>query len=218
MKGLHKFAFGPFGENTYLVEVSPTEAVVVDPGMSNAAERSAFDAALAGTGCQLVAVLLTHAHLDHVAGLGHIHEVHGLVPRMHRADEETYRQAPLAANLYGFPMDALPEEVRCDLVHGMSLGWSGRTLEVRFVPGHAPGHVVFVCHEEGWMIGGDTLFAGSVGRTDLPGGDAQTLFDSIRRELYSLPEGMAVLPGHGPDTTIGQEMRTNPFVRGRGEA
>ena len=128
MKGLHKFAFGPFGENTYLVEVSPTEAVVVDPGMSNAAERSAFDAALAGTGCQLVAVLLTHAHLDHVAGLGHIHEVHGLVPRMHRADEGTYRQAPLAANLHGFPMDALPEEVRCHLVHGMSLGWSATTL------------------------------------------------------------------------------------------
>jgi hydroxyacylglutathione hydrolase len=215
MKGLQKFAFGPFGENTYLVEVAAEKVVVVDPGMSNGPERAAFDQAVAATGRQLVDCLLTHAHLDHVAGLGHVSETYGCQPRLHPDDAQTYRQAPISAQLYGFPMDPLPENVRYDLAHGQVLSWGeGRQLEVRFVPGHAPGHVVFICHEEGWLIGGDTLFDGSVGRTDLPGGDAATLMDSIRRELYVLPEEMLVHPGHGPVTTIGKESRTNPFVRG----
>jgi len=214
MKGLQKFAFGPFGENTYLIEVSDEAVVVVDPGMSNQAERAVFDEAVAATGRRLTDCLLTHAHLDHVAGLGHISEQYGLQPRLHPKDAETYRQAPIAAQLYGFSMDPLPTDVRYDLAHGDALTWSGRALEVRFVPGHAPGHVVFVCHAEGWLIGGDTLFDGSVGRTDLPGGDPATLMESIRRELYVLPEDMVVHPGHGPSTTIGKESRTNPFVRG----
>ena len=221
MKGLHNFAFGPFGENTYLVEVSNQACIVVDPGMSNDAERRAFDDAVTAVGKELVSCLLTHAHLDHVAGLAHVASHYGLKPRLHPMDVETYRQAPLAAQLYGFPMEPLPDEIQFDLEHGQVLNWGGVEeesieLEVRFVPGHAPGHVVFICHKRSWMIAGDTLFDGSVGRTDLPGGDAQTLFDSIRRELYVLPADMEVHPGHGSATSIGKEAQTNPFVRGLG--
>lgn len=213
MGGIHKFTFGPFAENTFLVDVASGQTVAIDPGMSNPAERTAFDAHLTDNGLTLSAVLLTHAHLDHVAGLDHCHRVHGCTPRLHPTDLETYRQAPLAANLYGFPLDDLPTP-QADLAHGDILEFDNCSLEIRFAPGHAPGHVVFINHADRFVIGGDVLFNGSIGRTDLPGGDMQTLLDSIRRELYSLDDDYTVFCGHGPETTIGAEKRSNPFVRG----
>jgi hydroxyacylglutathione hydrolase len=122
------------------------------------------------------------------------------------------RAVPLYAASYGFPTVRLPEHTNALATPG-TVTVGNLTLEVRFTPGHAPGHVVFYHAESGKLIGGDVLFAGSVGRTDLPGGDFAILEASIREQLYTLPEATIVYPGHGPTTTIGRERKANPFVR-----
>jgi glyoxylase-like metal-dependent hydrolase (beta-lactamase superfamily II) len=214
MPAVYFRTFGPFQENTVVVDAGEGRAIVVDPGMSQATERAAFQAWLAELGLAPAAVVLTHAHLDHVAGCGWMEATYGLRPLVHPLDAPTYQQAPLAGQLYGFPLDPLPEP-EWGLEHGTQLDW-GAPVEVRWVPGHAPGHVVFVCAEGRWVVGGDVLFRESVGRTDLPGGDARGLALSIAREFYTLPDDYQVFPGHGEPTTIGHERRFNPFVNAAG--
>lgn len=210
--------FGPFEENTLLI-LGPEDgsgrrpAVVVDPGMSTSAECAEFDAWCAAHGATLTDVWLTHAHLDHVAGAGHVFRSTGLRPRLHPDDRTTYDRAPIAAALYGVSFDALPEPVE-DLADGQVLDLFGSRVRVAHCPGHAPGHVVFYAEEDGWLVGGDVLFRGSVGRTDLPGGDGPTLARAVHRVVYALPDATEVWPGHGPTTTVGEERRTNPFVNG----
>ena len=128
----------------------------------------------------------------------------------------TYAMAPRAAELYGVPMDPLPELDPEPLVDGSELVFGDLRLTVQWTPGHAPGHVVFVEENGVNVVGGDVLFRGSVGRTDLPGGDAPTLARSIETVLYALPDDRVVWPGHGPTTTIGEEKAANPFVNGAG--
>lgn len=205
------WTFGPFQENTWLV-AQGREAIVVDPGMSNREEEAHFERGLAEAGVELVGCFLTHAHLDHVAGAAYIAERFGCRPQVAVADLPTYRQAPLAGRVYGFEIADLPEAEAQEWTGRHAIEWLGHCIEVRFAPGHAPGHVVFVSHEGGWVIAGDVLFRESVGRTDLPGGDAGTLCASIERELFDLPEEMVVHCGHGPSTTIGHEKARNPFV------
>ena len=212
---LQPFACNVFGEQTYVLDHGDGGASIVDPGMANAAERAAVLAHLARNGLEPVQCLLTHAHLDHVMGCGWVWDRWGLAPRMHPLDAPTYAQAPRAADVYGVPMDPLPEPVM-DLAHGMELVCGKVRLEVRHVPGHAPGHVVFVAHDLGWVVGGDVLFQGSVGRTDLPGCMPRDLAESLPRELYSLPPETVVWPGHGGPTTVGVERRSNPFVNAAG--
>lgn len=208
------WTFGPFQENTWVVRSADGRGVVVDPGMSSRAEQERFERDLAAADVTLEACYLTHAHLDHVAGAAFIAERYGCVPQVAEADVPTYRQAPLAGRVYGFEIAELPDPQ----VHRWSgrdaITWCGEPIEVRFAPGHAPGHVVFVSHAAGWVIAGDVLFRESVGRTDLPGGDAAALAASIERELFDLPDACAVHCGHGPSTTIGHEKAHNPFVNG----
>ena len=142
-------------------------------------------------------------------------DTYGLLPRMHPLDQDTYARGPIAAQMYGVSMDPLPEVV-LDLEAGQTVHCGQAELEVRWVPGHAPGHVAFVCHDHGWVIGGDVLFQGSVGRTDLPGSHAPDLVRSIEKEMYTLDDHMVVWPGHGGPTTIGAERQSNPFVNGKG--
>ena len=210
--------FGPFEENTLLI-LGPVDAsgkrraVVVDPGMSTSAECAEFDAWCASLGATVADVLLTHAHLDHVAGAGHVFRTTGLRPRLHPDDRTTYDRAPVAAALYGVSFDTLPEPIE-DLADGQVLDLFGCAVHVAHCPGHAPGHVVFYSEHDGWLVGGDVLFRGSVGRTDLPGGDGPVLAAALHRVVYSLPDATEVWPGHGPTTTVGEERRTNPFVNG----
>jgi glyoxylase-like metal-dependent hydrolase (beta-lactamase superfamily II) len=210
--------FGPFEENTLLI-LGPVDAsgkrraVVVDPGMSTSAECAEFDAWCASLGATVADVLLTHAHLDHVAGAGHVFRTTGLRPRLHPDDRTTYDRAPVAAALYGVSFDTLPEPIE-DLADGQVLDLFGCDVHVAHCPGHAPGHVVFYSERDGWLVGGDVLFRGSVGRTDLPGGDGPVLAAALHRVVYSLPDATEVWPGHGPTTTVGEERRTNPFVNG----
>jgi len=208
---VHTLTCNAFGEQTYVVEHGDGGLTAVDPGMASGEERKAFQDLCHRLDAKPVQVLLTHAHLDHVMGCAWLMDTYGLVPRLHPADRETYEQAPRVAEVYGVRMDPVPEAL-FDLAHGDTVACGQVELEVRFVPGHAPGHVAFVCHRGGWTLGGDVLFRGSVGRTDLPGCDAAALARSIESQIFTLPDAMVVWPGHGGPTTVEDEKQGNPFV------
>lgn len=199
---------GQFVENCYLViDEGTLECAVVDPGEE--AELIALKLAAAGT--KPVAIWLTHAHIDHVLGVPHLRAATGAPVYLHPADLPLYEAVPDQAAWFGFHAPSLPAPDRA-FEHGAVLRVGNLAFEVRHAPGHSPGHVVLV--GEGVAFGGDVLFQGSIGRTDLPGGDFDTLIASIERELLSQPDATIVYPGHGPETSVGRERRTNPFLTG----
>jgi len=199
---------GTFDQNCWLLaDAGSGTAVIVDPGE----EPDRFLAELDRRGWRLTGIWLTHAHIDHVLGVSAIHAATGAPVHLHAGDRSLYEGLPEQARWFGMAA-APPPPVDRWLSEGQLLEVGRLRFAVRAVPGHSPGHVAFVGH--GVIVGGDVLFAGSIGRTDLPGGDLAELEASIRREFYSLPEETRVLPGHGPETTVGEERRSNPFVRG----
>ena len=199
---------GPFLENCYLVaEPNSTDAVIVDPGD----EPEQFLAAAESEGLTIVAIWLTHAHLDHVTGVAAIKEATGAPIYLHPADRPLYDGLPEQGRWFGLDVAAPPPPDH-PLAHGGTLELGRTTFRVRHTPGHSPGSVCFVGPD--LVIGGDVLFQGSIGRTDLPGGSHERLIRSIAEELLVLPDATVVYPGHGPETTIGRERRTNPFLAG----
>ena len=178
---------------------------MIDPGEE--AER--FLAAAAEAHRRISAIWLTHAHLDHVLGVGRIRERTGAPIYLHPADRALYDEVPEQGALFGLRAEPQPAPEH-QLAHGQRLSLGEVVVEVRHVPGHSPGHVCFVA--PGMVFCGDVVFAGSIGRTDLPGGDFATLIAGIQRELLSLPNDTILYPGHGPATTVGQERTTNPFL------
>lgn len=159
------------------------------------------------------ALLLTHAHVDHAGGVCEVARRFSLVPRLHRDDWTLYRDAPAWARKFGLELPE-PDIAPADLEHGEILEIEdGFRLEVLHTPGHTPGQVAFHVPDIALVVVGDTLFRGSVGRTDLPGGDQSQLARSIRERLYTLPDDTVVVPGHGQRTTIGREKAENPYVR-----
>jgi len=199
---------GVFVENTYLViDEQAGQGAVVDPGE----DTDLIARALRDAGVSIVAIWLTHAHLDHLLGVSRIREETGAPVYLHPADRPLYDAAPQQGAAFGIPAAPLAPPDR-PFNHGDALRVGDLSFEVRHVPGHSPGHVALVGH--GVVFAGDVLFQGSVGRTDLPGGDYDTLLASIRRELLVLPDSTIVYAGHGPQTTIGAERRSNPFLTG----
>lgn len=199
---------GVFAENCYLVVDEVASAcAIVDPGE----EAGLILHKVKETGATPVAIWLTHAHLDHVMGIPRVRAETGAPVYLHPADRPLYDAVPEQAALWGLRAERLPPPDAA-WAHGDVARVGNLTFAVRHTPGHSPGHVVFV--GDGVVLGGDVLFQGSIGRTDLPGGDLATLLGSIERELLSLPDGHIVHAGHGPDTTIGRERRTNPFLGG----
>lgn len=159
------------------------------------------------------ALLLTHAHVDHAGGTCEVARKFGLVPRLHRDDWALYRDAPAWARKFGMELPE-PDIAPSDLEHGETIEIEdGFRLQVLHTPGHTPGQVAFHVPDLNLVVVGDTLFRGSVGRTDLPGGDQIRLARSIREHLYTLPDDTVVVPGHGQRTTIGREKAENPYVR-----
>lgn len=202
---LQSVTVGPLLMNAYLLSSrSAGEAVLVDPGDDPDALLAAIDA----SGCRLTALVCTHGHFDHVSAAAEIQAVWDL-PLLHHPAE-----GPLLARLnetrafYGFPPATPP---RTAVLGGDTLPFAGGRLRIAHVPGHSLGHVLY--RWTGHALVGDVIFAGSVGRTDLPGADFATLARSIRNEIYTLDAETVLHPGHGPATTVGEEMRTNPFVR-----
>ncbi|PCJ80723.1 MAG: MBL fold hydrolase [Bacteroidetes bacterium] len=216
MKNLHAFTFNVFSEQTYLLDHGDGEATVFDPGMSSIEEKLEFERVCKSLNVKIVECLLTHAHLDHVMGVTWVSEKYGVFPRLHPSDEITWTQAPISAKLYGTGMDELPARGPDLGDHGSIIECGLYKLELRCAPGHSAGHVIFVAHDEAFVIGGDVLFSGSIGRTDLPGGNPDILARSIEDQMFTLPDSFSVYPGHGPSTTIGKEKLTNPYVNGAG--
>ncbi len=197
---------GSFAQNCYLVyPAGSDEAVLVDPGE----EAGRFLAEAKSRGVRITAIWLTHAHIDHILGVPAVRAATGAPIHLHPADRPLYEHAPTQARWFGLEVETLPAP-DAELRHGQRLGLGTVAFEVRHVPGHSPGHVVLVA--PGAVIAGDVLFAGSIGRTDLPGGDLETLLRGIRRELLTLPDETVVYPGHGPATSIGAERASNPFL------
>jgi hydroxyacylglutathione hydrolase len=199
---------GPLQMNAVLLTAPAAgQAVLVDPGD----EPERLLAWVSASGCRLTALLATHEHFDHVGAAAAVGAATGLPLRCHPDAVPAIRQMPLIQEAYGFPTTAVPT-VQADLVDGTRVPLGDGWLEVVHVPGHAAGHVMF--RLPGLALVGDCLFAGSVGRTDLPGGDFATLEKSIRERIYALPDDTVCVCGHGPDTTVGRERKTNPYVRG----
>lgn len=206
---IRTFTGGGFGENGYLAvcEASRT-CVAVDPG----AGALQMVHAIRTDGLDLQAILLTHAHLDHIEGVSDVRAVAPEVPIwLHPDDLGLYRGVMRQAAMFGLRTEEQPEPTD-ELFAGQRYEFGGCALDVRFTPGHAPGHVIFVSEEHGAALVGDVVFQGSIGRTDLPGGDFQTLMKSIRDEILSLPDETVLYTGHGPPTTVGHERVGNPFL------
>lgn len=201
---------GPgFGENAYLAICEDTKScVAVDPGRG----AGELVGAVESEGLSLEAIFLTHAHLDHVEGVSTVRDAFPDVPIwLHPDDLSLYRGVQRQAAMFGLSAEPQPEPTD-EIVPGEPLRFGSCAFEVRFTPGHAPGHVILVSHDDGLALVGDVVFQGSIGRSDLPGGDMQTLMKSIREHVLTLPDDMKLYPGHGPPTTVGQERTTNPFL------
>jgi len=199
---------GQFVENCYLVvDERAGECAIVDPGE----EAGMILHKLAATLAKPVAIWLTHAHIDHVLGVARVAAETGVPVWLHPADRALYDAVPEQAAWFGLEAPALPPPDRT-FAHGDTVHVGELAFQVRHTPGHSPGSVSLV--GPGIVLGGDVLFAGSIGRTDLPGGDFDTLIGSIERELLSLPDATIVYTGHGPQTTVGHERRSNPFLTG----
>jgi hydroxyacylglutathione hydrolase len=199
---------GRFAENCYLVIDEPSGAcAIVDPGE----EAGLIAHKIAAAGVTPVAIWITHAHVDHVLGVARLKAETGAPVHLHPADRLLYDHVPEQAAAFGMEAGRLPDPDR-PLAAGDRLPVGGLEFRVSHAPGHSPGSVLFV--GQGVVFAGDVLFQGSIGRTDLPGGDFDTLIRSIERELLTLPDSTIVYTGHGPDTTVGRERRANPFLTG----
>jgi hydroxyacylglutathione hydrolase len=218
---LEYLTVGPFAENSYILADSATrEGVLIDPGH----DPEAILARVAELGLRITAITNTHAHIDHVGGVEAVQKALGPLPFcLHRLDLPMLEALPQQAAMFGLPRIVVPR-VDHFLEDGERFRVGGLEVEVIFVPGHSPGSVAFRVGAAGWgaavgpedaakdIIAGDVLFAGSIGRTDLPGGRHDTLLESIRTRLFPLGDDITIWPGHGPETTIGEERRFNPFV------
>ena len=202
-----------FGENTYLVWNTDTkQAAVIDPGMHNAAEEHDFDSFISENGLKVSQLINTHMHLDHIIGDNHVKSRYGIGASAGKADAFFGEKASTQARMFGMPFDPDPVSIDIELKDGEKINICGEEVTILSVPGHSPGSIALYFPESGWVITGDVLFSGSIGRTDLVGGNHATLINSIRRKLLPLPQDTIVYPGHGPATTIGKESRTNPYI------
>ena len=199
---------GPLMANCYLLADAPGgRAVLLDPGD----EAELILDKLQGGSYSLAAIWLTHAHFDHVGALADITKHHQVPIYLHPKDRPLLEMAQEAAAQWDIPISKPPTEVT-DIHDGATLKLGDIESRCLFTPGHAPGHIAFYFPGEGCVFAGDALFRGSIGRTDIPFGDSRQLLESIHQKLLTLPEDTVIYPGHGPETTIGNEAATNPFL------
>lgn len=210
MLQIKSFTFNPFMENTYVVYIPGGEAWIIDPGTSTRDEEKILSGFIEQHRLTVTRLINTHCHIDHVLGNFFVKNHFGVKLYLHRIEESVLRAVKVYAPAYGF---ATYQETEPDayLEEGDTMMLDNHTFHVLFVPGHSPGHIALYYPEGNWVIAGDVLFDGSIGRTDLPGGDYDTLIESIHQKLFVLPDSTTVYCGHGPATTIGKEKRYNPF-------
>lgn len=204
------FTLGPVQTNAYLIADPETkEAAVIDPSW----DGQIILADAQARGWRIGHLWYTHAHFDHIGGAAAIADALNPLPlvALHPADHVLWR-AGGGGRMFGFRIDPGPEP-SIDFTHGQTLKLGANAFEVRHVPGHTPGHVILYCAMERVCFCGDLIFAGGVGRTDFPGGSWESLVNSIRTQVYTLPDETRLLSGHGPETTVGEEKVSNPFVQ-----
>lgn len=212
MLSVKSFTFNPVEENTYVLYNAQGQCCIIDPGCYFPEERDELKTDIIKTGLVPVLLLNTHCHLDHVFGNKFIHETWQLSLHIHEKEKPVLDFAPQSAMLWQLPFDNYSGPL-VYLKEGETLKIGDDSLEILFTPGHSPGSISFYHEAGGFVIGGDVLFNGSIGRTDLPGGDFDTLIQSIQTRLFTLPDETKVYSGHGPVTTIGYEKMNNPFVK-----
>lgn len=213
MLSIQSFCFNPFQENTYIIFNQEGEAILVDPGMYYPNEFEAYDAFIRTHNLKPTKIINTHTHLDHVFGVAKTIGAFQIPFYFHEADKPVYDAANVFGEMYGLKFDQLPKTPDAYIKEGEEITLGTDKLEVFLTPGHSPGSICLYHAAANWVISGDVLFQMSIGRSDLPGGDHQTLLQSIRTKLFTLPPETAVHSGHGPVTTIGLEMMNNPFLQ-----
>ncbi len=207
------FTFNDFSENTYLIYDDSGECIIFDPGCNNEEERKTLIDVIESNNLTPVKLINTHCHIDHVLGNKFVSEKYNLPLISHEGEKQVLVMQPHVSSAYGISYDPSPE-ITETLADGDVVKFGNTELSVLFTPGHSPASISFYCKEAGIVIGGDVLFQGSIGRTDLPGGNFDTLANSIRTKFYTLPDETVVFCGHGPSTTVGEEKKNNPFVKG----
>lgn len=204
--------FNLFAENTYVLYNDSKEAFIIDPGCSNAKECDILAAFIDNNSLKPVCLLLTHAHLDHILGNDFVYRKYGLAPYMHKDDLDLLHALAYSATFYGLDGAVPSPEPAGFLNDGDTIKLGDIEFKIIHAPGHSKGSICFYAPAEKKLWGGDVLFHESIGRTDLPGGDFDTLANSIHHGLFSLPDDVNVYSGHGEPTTIGHEKHYNPFV------
>lgn len=212
MLTVQPFTFNPVQENTYVVYNEKGDCCIIDPGCYFASEEQELKGFIEKNGLRPVYLLNTHCHLDHIFGNRFVQKTFGLSLYLHKLEKPVLEHGPASGQLWQLPFDNYDGELNY-LEEDDVVRIGDDELHVLFTPGHSPGSISFYNPEAKFVISGDVLFQGSVGRTDLPGGDFTILEESIKTKLYTLPADVIVYSGHGESTTIGDEMKTNPFVK-----
>jgi len=205
------FTFNAYSENTYVLYDETKECVIIDPGMYEGYEQNELTAFIKQENLKPVLLLNTHCHLDHVFGNKFVFDTYGLKPKFHKGELQVLEAVPSYAPSMGFgkyEVSPLPDQF---LPETGTVAFGDSTLALIFAPGHSPAHLCLYSKADAVLIGGDVLFYGGIGRTDLPGGNHQQLIQNISSKLFVLPDETKVYPGHGPATTIGFEKQHNPF-------
>lgn len=206
------FTFSPIQENTYVLYNEHKKAIIIDPGCYFPAEQEQLLQFIETTGLEVVQLLNTHCHLDHVFGNKWVYETFKTPLHIHPDEEPMLKMAPLSGEKWGLPFENYHGPLQY-LHEGDTILLGNDALKVILAPGHSPASICFYSEFDSFLIGGDVLFRESIGRTDLPGGNHEKLLTSIREQLFTLPNDVKVYPGHGLTTTIGHEKRHNPFLQ-----
>jgi len=203
--------FNAVQENTYLLFNEFKECIIIDPGCYSDEEKEVFKVFIEKNELQPKMLINTHCHLDHVFGNKYVAETYKLTLQIHKDEEEILQMAPASGLMFNLPFDNYGDEL-IFLKEGDTVSLRNDILKVIEAPGHSPGSICFYCEKQKFIIGGDVLFYQSIGRTDLPGGNHESLIKNIKEKLFLLPDDVKVYPGHGPATTIGDEKKYNPYL------
>lgn len=208
---LQSFCFNPFSENTYLIISEQKNCIIVDPGCYSMAEKQELSSFIEKNNLKPVRLINTHCHIDHVLGNPYVAKTYNLIPEIHPLEQSLLDAVASYGHMWGIQSEQQPE-AKHTLGDLKSIELDGEVLEILFTPGHAPGEISLYSRAHKLLIAGDVLFHESIGRTDLPGGNMNTLINSIQTQFFVLPDDVRVFPGHGPETTIGHEKQHNPFL------